>query len=151
MENLQRQPDQVGIVVYDLNAFLKSIKELIGMDGFEVIDYPPEGVDVGTTYHGDPSRLNMKVAFCDFGSIQLEVVQPGEGQNIYNDFLKERGPGLHHIRFTDKQFDQISEDFSRKGIKIISSGRGVHGNSQWAYFDTTKELQGLILEIRKPA
>jgi hypothetical protein len=150
MENLQLQPDQFGIVVNDLNDFLKTVKELIGLDDFEIIDYPIEGVDSGTTYHGNPSDLKMKVAFRDFDSVQLEVIQPGEGQSIYKDFLEERGPGLHHIRFSDQRLDQISQHLSEKGIECIASGRGVHGDSQWAYFDTASQLQGLIIEIRKP-
>jgi hypothetical protein len=151
MEYPLKNPDQVGIVVKDLDAFLNALNDLIGLDGFEIIDYPPEGVDVGTTYHGIPAELNMKVAFRNFDSFQLEVVQPGEGESIYKDFLNEKGPGLHHLRFTDERLDLITEELSRKGIKKISSGRGVHGDSQWAYFDTSKELQGLILEIRKPS
>ena len=150
MENLQLQPDQFGIVVNDLDDFLKTLKELIGVDDFEIIDYPLEGVDSGTTYHGNPSDLQMKVAFRDFDSIQLEVIQPGEGQSIYKDFLEESGPGLHHMRFTHEKLDQISHHLSEKGIECIASGRGVHGDSQWAYFDTAAQLQGLIVEIRKP-
>lgn len=151
MEYPLKNLDQVGIVVHDLDRFLIAIKEIIGLDGFEIVDYPPDGVDVGATYHGLPAELNMKVAFRNFDAFQLEVVQPGEGQSIYKDFLEERGPGLHHIRITDERLELIEEAFSRKGIQKISSGRGVHGDSQWAYFDTSRELQGLILEIRKPA
>jgi Glyoxalase/Bleomycin resistance protein/Dioxygenase superfamily len=145
-----KNPDQVGIVVEDLDAFLKVLKDLVGLDGFEVIDYPIEGIEANTTYHGKPSDLKMKAAFKKFESFQLEVVQPGEGESIYKDFLEERGPGIHHIRFSDVQSDEISEELSRRGIQEIASGRGLHGDSKWTYFDTAKVLQGLILEVRRP-
>ncbi len=29
--------------------------------------------------------------------MQLELIEPVNGQNIYSDFLRDRGPGLHHI------------------------------------------------------
>jgi len=150
MKKFLKNPDQVGIVVEDLDAFLIALEELVGLDDFEVIDYPPDGVEVNTTYYGKPSDLKMKAAFKNFDSFQLEVVQPGEGESIYKDFLKERGPGIHHIRFSDIHLDQITEALSRQGIQEMASGRGLHGDSKWTYFDTSKVLQGLILEVRRP-
>lgn len=150
MNKLLKNPDQVGIVVEDLDAFLNALEELVGVGDFEVIDYPPDGVEVNTTYYGKPSALKMKAAFKNFDSFQLEVVQPGEGESIYKDFLKEKGPGIHHIRFTDVRLDQISEALSQQGIQAIASGRGLHGDSKWTYFDTSEVLQGLILEVRRP-
>ncbi|MCD4672643.1 MAG: VOC family protein [Anaerolineaceae bacterium] len=151
MKKFLKNPDQVGIVVEDLDAFLNALEELVGLDGFEVVDYPPDGIEVGTTYYGKPSDLKMRAAFKNFDSFQLEVVQPGEGESIYKDFLEEKGPGIHHIRFSDVRLDQISEALSHQGIQEIASGRGVHGDSKWTYFDTSKALQGVILEIRRPA
>ena len=29
--------------------------------------------------------------------MQLELIAPVRGENIYSDFLRDRGPGLHHV------------------------------------------------------
>jgi hypothetical protein len=150
MDKLLSDADQVGIVVKDLDAFLIAMKELFGLDDFEVMDYPPEDIEPATMYYGEPTKFKVKMAFRDFGGFQLEVVEPVEGKSVFQDFLDENGPGIHHIRFTDENLDQITENLKKKGIEQIGSGKGAHGSSKWAYFDTAKALQGLFIEIRKP-
>ncbi|MBN2045982.1 MAG: VOC family protein [Anaerolineales bacterium] len=150
MNNLLSQADQVGIIVSDLDAFLESMKELLGLDGFEIIEYPPEDIDPETSYYGQPNEFKVKMAFRDFGNFQLEVVEPLEGQSVFHDFLENHGPGLHHIRFTEEDLDTITEKLKEQGIQQIASGKGAHGSSKWAYFDTAEALQGLYIEIRKP-
>jgi len=150
MKNLLSNADQVGIIVADLEAFLKSIEDLLGLDGFEVIEYPPEDLEPETTYYGQPTEFKAKIAFRDFGKFQLEVVEPLQGQSVFQDFLDNHGPGLHHIRFTEEHLDDITERLNEKGIQEIASGKGAHGSSKWAYFDTAEALQGLYVEVRKP-
>jgi methylmalonyl-CoA/ethylmalonyl-CoA epimerase len=150
METLLKNADQVGVIVSDLDAFLTVMKDLLGLDGFEVIEYPPPDLEPETTYLGEPSRFTARIAFRDFGRFQLEVVQPLEGRSIFRDHLEKNGPGLHHIRFTEERFDEICEQMSRRGIQEIASGKGAHGSSKWAYFDTAEVLQGLIVELRRP-
>jgi catechol 2,3-dioxygenase-like lactoylglutathione lyase family enzyme len=150
MDDLLSNADQVGLVVSDLNAFLTMIKDLLGLDGFEVIEYPPEDIEPETLYYGEPVEFKVKMAFRDFGKFQLEVVEPLEGQSVFSDFLEKNGPGLHHIRFTEPDFDRVSAELEAKGIHQIASGKGAHGSSKWAYFDTSEALQGLYIEIRKP-
>ncbi len=149
MDGLVKNADQIGLIVADLDAFIKAMKELLGLDGFEVIEYPPEGLEVETIYHGHPAGFKARIAFRDFGKFQLEVVEPLEGPSVFKDFLDQNGPGLHHIRFTESDFDQICEQFESRGVQQIASGKGAHGESKWAYFDTSKVLQGLFIEVRK--
>jgi hypothetical protein len=150
MKNLLSNADQVGIVVADLDAFLDAIEALLGLEGFEVIEYPPEDIEPETTYHGQPAEFTARIAFRNFEKFQLEVIEPGEGSSVFKDFLEDHGPGLHHIRFTEPAFDQISEELQTRDIQQIASGKGAHGTSKWAYFDTAAFLQGLFIEIRKP-
>ena len=145
-----KNADQVGIVLDDLDKFLEMMEEFLGISGFEVVEYPSKGTDAEILYHGQASGFKAKIAFKDLGNFQVEVIQPIEGPSIYQDFLDERGSGLHHIRFTSESFYEICDYLESQGIKQIASGRGVHGSSRWAYYDTSKVLQGLIIEIRKP-
>jgi hypothetical protein len=71
-----------------------------------------------------------------------------EGQNIYSDFLRDHGPGLHHFRLTIPEFDSAVKTMMAVGIENIASGTGVHVGSEWAYFDTTSILEGVTVELR---
>jgi len=142
--------DQVGIVVQDLDSFLEQLEELLGIDGFEIIEYPPEDRDVRLTHYGEKASFRLRMAFGRVGRLEFEIIQPLEGQSIFHDFLREHGPGLHHIRFTEPEYEQIVQSLQEAGIVKMASGDGVHGPTQWAYFDTREWLEGVIIEIKKP-
>jgi hypothetical protein len=149
MDVLIKNADQVGIVVADLDRFLQNMKDLLGIDDFEVVEYPPDDIKPETTYYDKPTEFKLRMAFRDFEKFQLEVIQPLEGKSVFKDYLEKNGPGLHHIRFTQKNFDEADKSLREKGIPCIASGRGAHGSSQWAYYDTSALLEGLFIEIRK--
>lgn len=140
--------DQIGIVVRDLHAMVDTLTQLFGIDDFRIMEWPIEGIDPQATYHGEPGDFKLLLGFATVGKTQLEIVQPLEGQNIYSDFLEERGPGLHHFRLTVPDFEERSESLRAHGIENIASGTGVHVGSKWAYFDTSKILEGVIVELR---
>ena len=140
--------DQIGIVVNDLHAFTQELSRLFGIGPFRIFEWPLEGVDPQATYHGQPANYRLLLAFVTVGKIQLEIVQPLEGQNIYSDFLRDHGPGLHHFRLTIPGFEKGVEALIGAGIENIASGTGVHVGSKWAYFDTTHKLEGVVVELR---
>jgi len=141
--------DQIGIVVHDLDAMVKMFSQLFGIGPFRVMEWPVEGVDPQATYHGEPGNYRLLLAFASIGATQVEIVQPLEGLNIYSDFLKSHGPGLHHIRLTVSDFEARVQALEAAHIEKIASGTGVHVGSQWAYFDTTRMLDGIVVELRK--
>ena len=140
--------DQIGIVVKDLHAFTQELTRLFGIGPFRIFEWPLEGVDPQATYHGQPGNYRLLLAFATVGKIQLEIIQPLEGQNIYSDFLRDRGPGIHHFRLSIHGFDKGVEAMIRDGIQNIASGTGMHVGSKWAYFDTTSKLEGVTVELR---
>lgn len=140
--------DQVGIVVHDLHAVTQELTRLFGIGPFQILEWPLDGVDPQSTYHGKPANFRLLLAFAKVGKIQVEIVQPLEGQNIYSDFLRDHGPGLHHIRLTIPEFEQGVAALIGAGIENIASGTGVHVGSKWAYFDTTTQLEGVVMELR---
>jgi methylmalonyl-CoA/ethylmalonyl-CoA epimerase len=140
--------DQIGIVVHDLSVVTQELTRLFGIGPFRIFEWPLEGVDPQATYHGQPANFRLLLAFATVGKIQIEIVQPLEGQNIYSDFLRDHGPGLHHFRLTVPEFEQGVAALIGTGIEKIASGTGVHVGSKWAYFDTTQQLEGVIVELR---
>jgi catechol 2,3-dioxygenase-like lactoylglutathione lyase family enzyme len=141
--------DQIGIVVRDLRATIEALHHLFGIGPFRAMEWPIEGINPESTYHGKPGHYRMLLGFSHIGQTQVELIQPLEGQNIWTDFLESRGPGLHHIRFTVPDFEERVATLEAAGIENIASGAGAHIGSKWAYFDTTKLLDGIVIELRK--
>jgi methylmalonyl-CoA/ethylmalonyl-CoA epimerase len=141
--------DQVGMVVRDAQAAAEHMHRLLGFGPFRVIEWPIEGIDPQATYRGTPGDFRIRVAFAQVGATQLELVEPVEGASIWSEFLESHGPGLHHVRITVPNFEETAAALEAFGIKQVCSGTGFHVGSKWAYFDTSRLLNGLVVEIRK--
>jgi hypothetical protein len=141
--------DQVGIVVKDLRKTIEKLNKLLGVGPFKVIEWPIEGIDPQATYYGNPGSYRLLLGFATVGSMNIELIEPLEGENIYSDHLESHGPGLHHIRVVVPDFEERVMAWEQAGIKNMASGTGVHAGSKWAYFDTTEMLDGVIIELRK--
>jgi hypothetical protein len=140
--------DQIGIIVNDLHAVTQELTRLFGIGPFRIMEWPLEDVDPQATYHGQPANFRLLLAFATVGKTQLEIIQPLEGQSIFSDFLEEHGPGLHHVRLNIPEFEEGVAALIGDGIENIASGTGVHHGSKWAYFDTAKQLGGMVVELR---
>ena len=135
---------QVCIAVYDLEKSMEHYQSTIGAGQWAVFD-----VDVSTisdmTYHGRPAQYRYRAAFTMFGPMQLELIQPLEGDNTFSDFLKEHGEGVHHLGHV--RVDNIGEaikTWEREDFVCLESGHFPGGG--FAYMDTVKTL-GVIFEL----
>jgi methylmalonyl-CoA/ethylmalonyl-CoA epimerase len=138
---------QVGIVVHDVHAAVEAWTSRFEFDEPFFLDYPTEGtpLEPSATYRGRPANFRFRVAFLQAGPMQIEFLQPLEGDNIYADFLEEHGEGLHHLLFEVADPEGIAVDL---GVDIIQSGISrLRPNATWNYLDT-QEMLGAIIELR---
>ncbi len=141
--------DQIGVVVRDVRQVAEQLTRLLGVGPFRILEYPIPGTDAQTTYLGRRASYRVLLGFAQLGATQLELVQPLEGRSIWSDFLEQHGPGLHHFRVTIQNFDETVAAWEAAGILNLASGTGTHVGSKWAYFDTARLLDGIIVELRK--
>ena len=59
----------------------------------------------------------------------IELLEPLNESSTVAQFLKKRGPGIHHICLRVKNIDQILKDLKSKGIRLINETavKGAHG------------------------
>jgi len=107
-------------------------------------------------YHKKPGRFSYKMAEATLGpdGFILEYIQPLSGENIYADFLREHGEGMHHIGWhivnSQEEFKKVTSMLEGQGFPCLQSAR-VYA-SQMAYFDTTSVLNTLLeVSYRDPA
>lgn len=139
------EPSQVCIVVRDLKKATEYYEQILNIGPFV---FPHITYD-GITYLGKPSDGYWKMAFARMGTIELELSCPIRPPSIYEDFLNEKGEGLHHIGFDVSNLDEAIKRAEGVGIKVLMSGRTSKGG--FAHLDTT-EFGGTIFEvIQRPA
>ena len=91
------------------------------------------------TYRGRPVQHVFKVAHAKLGTMDLELIQPVEGDNIYSEFLEQSGEGLHHLGHVKVgNLDEAIQTLENAGFPCLQSGRFPGGG--YAYMDTSKTL-----------
>ena len=140
--------DQIGIVVNDIAKVTSSFQALLGIGPFSVFNWPEDVGNVKAEYYGKPGNWKMKLAFAKTGQMQLELIQPLSGESVFMDFLRDHGPGLHHLRYIVPDIEKSFATVKKMGLQILSRGQGVHEGSSWAYIDTRDMLDGVLIELR---
>jgi catechol 2,3-dioxygenase-like lactoylglutathione lyase family enzyme len=138
---------QIGVVVADLEKSIKQLGEIFGIGPFRIVDWPPAGrTDIQKFYYGEPGNFTARMAFTELGPIELELIQPVEGESIWADFLRERGGGIHHIRFNVDDTGPVQEYLAEKGIQAAQYGSGIRPGTTWMNF-ASEDKVGFVIEI----
>ncbi len=136
---------QVGIVVRDLEKSMKLYEELLGIGDWADMEVSSE-ILTSLTYKGKPvENACFRTGMADVGSVQLELIQPVDGDLPYADFLKEHGEGLHHLgHIYVPDMDAALRDLEAQGYPCIFAGSTP--GTKFAYVDMSKSL-GVIVEL----
>lgn len=137
---------QVGLVVKDLERAMDQFCDLLGLGPWSVYHLEPP-VLTETTYHGEDVTYGMNAAVSSAGETVVELIEPTEGPNIYEDHLEVHGEGLHHIKSDwDAETTRAAvEVFTDAGIHVLQHGS--HPGGEFWYFDTVDILPGVIFEM----
>jgi len=95
-------------------------------------------------YHGAPTEARAKVAFFNLGPILLELIQPLGGPSTWQDFLEEKGEGVHHLGLMVEGTDEYIDSFTKNDMPLIQKANFATG--RYAYMDSYKKL-GVLLEF----
>jgi methylmalonyl-CoA/ethylmalonyl-CoA epimerase len=127
--------DQVAYVVKDAEKTAENYWNILGIGPWDIYSWEPPVV-YERKYHGKPSVAKEKLAMARVGSLDLELCQPIEGDSIYQDFLKEHGEGLHHVKFPVENVDEIVEILTKEGFTSLQGGRfGRDGTYNYIYIE----------------
>jgi methylmalonyl-CoA/ethylmalonyl-CoA epimerase len=137
---------QIGIVVADRDRTTQLLTSLFGMGPFRLVEWPnrPESK---YWYRGVEEKIRVKQAFVQLGDVEVELIQPVEGHNAYQDFLDQTGGGIHHVLFEVIDIDPVIEELAKSGVAVLQSGTGIRPGTRWALLDT-QALLGFYVELR---
>ena len=111
----------------------------------------PEGVPLtAQSLRGQQSHFAMDLRYAEsgFGGLRFELVEPLEGESIYQEFLDEKGEGIHHVAFMVEDLDAETQQMAEQGFTVIQTGETTRG--RFAYFDTD-QIGGVVVELIQPA
>lgn len=146
-----RSVDQIGIVVADLEQALDAYAELWPDHRWACYVHGPNTIP-RMTYRGRPARYSFRAAF-GTQTPQLELIQPLGGPSHYDEWLEERGAGVHHLGFLVSSLADVRADMDQRGVESVQDGAGFgpDADGSFAYFDTAARLGVLVEAIQRPS
>jgi len=134
--------DQVCMVVKDLEKTASQLEALMNIGPFEFQETDrPDAI-----VHGEKTHVRARRAYAQAGPMELELIEPGEGDNIYWEFLRANGEGVHHFGILVSDLESEVARFTEKGIAVLQSSESPR--TRLAYLGTEGML-GVILELRQ--
>lgn len=149
MENAY-EVDHVGFVVFDVERSSRMLSEYLGIKEWVMRTYEPPML-YDQTLHGQPVNHSYKIAIGSLKGMGIELLMPLKGESVYSEVLREKGESvyqIHHICLVfpnDTEFEKKQEELTKKGGKVIQSGkiRKPQGIGQYSYI----EKDGVVLEL----
>jgi methylmalonyl-CoA/ethylmalonyl-CoA epimerase len=141
-----KQLVQIGIVVADRDQTTRALTSLFGIGPFRLVDWP-DRPESKYQYRGVDETIRIRQAFVQLGAVEIELIQPLEGHNAYQDFLDETGGGIHHVLFEVNDIEPVLQELAKSGITVLQSGTGIRPGTRWALLDTREQV-GFYVELR---
>lgn len=134
----------ISIVVRDAEK-TQRYYESIGIGPW--VDYPPMKEYVKINVPDENGFYNLKIKCAQIGPIQLQLVEPGEGDSLYKDHLQEKGEGVFHLGFEVDDISATDSVIEAMGLEVLSSGRR-EDSSGFSYLKTAARA-GVVLLVRQ--
>ena len=141
--------EQVCMVVHDIDKTMEAMWNKLGIG--------PWGINIRSAdsmsdmiYYGKPARFGWKAARAPnkLGGMEIELIEPTEGDSVYSDLLRKHGECAQHFGWylvpTLEGMAETIEQFERAGFPCMMSGRC--SASAFAFINTIDVLQ-ITLEL----
>lgn len=142
---------QVGLVVEDLDKTVEAYWKLFGIGPWRIYTYRKPVLKF-LNYQGRPADTEWRIALCWIGPLCIELIDPGKGENIYADFVREHGYGLHHLAAGVEDMKEAIAAAEAQGIEVTmeGGGQGLDGSGHFAYLETADKVGACIELVQYP-
>lgn len=128
--------DHLGIAVEELSEAIGRFQTLLGC--------PPESSE-------EVKEYGVRTAFFPIGGTNLELLEPISQESPIAKFLKNRGPGIHHVCLGVSNLEGLLKSLKSAGIRLIDETpkKGAHG--KLVAFVHPTSTGGVLIELSEEA
>ncbi len=146
-----REIAQICMIVPDLDKAVENYWKIFGVGPWHFYTYGKPLVK-RMTRHGKPTEYRMRVALSHIGSLRIELIEPLEGDTVYNEFVEKHGYGVHHVGVLTDNMQQAIEHAAQAGFEMTQDGAGFgpDDDGHYAYLDTESLIGTTIELIERP-
>ncbi len=124
--------DHIAIAVEDLDAAISVFSKLLGR------------ADAGKQH---VSSEQVRLAFFELGTSRIELLEPTGEDSPVGHFLRQRGPGLHHIALRVPDLDAALERCRAAGLQTVGEAPRRGGGGRRIAFLHPRGLGGVLVEL----
>jgi methylmalonyl-CoA/ethylmalonyl-CoA epimerase len=111
----------VGAVVKDMEEAKKRLS-ILGIGPFQAQrSLPP--VSDKPLFRGKPADFQIKDGRADIGEVVFDLIEPVKGKSPWQEFLDQKGEGIHHMAFHVDNIDSALDILTRQGVKVLFRGK----------------------------
>jgi len=138
-------PSHVGLIVRDLDESVKHYESIgfvfqpqVDRDSSQIADYQVRGQK-----RSIPEKWSLRIA--SVGPYRIELVCPTGGESLFEERLRQKGEGIHHVAFAVE--DLIAERVRLTAMGIVELMRFIRADGTGASFFDLKNNGSLIVEL----
>jgi methylmalonyl-CoA/ethylmalonyl-CoA epimerase len=133
---MKKDLSHISIVVPDLDAAIKTMREVYGLVSGDIAENEQQGV---------------RLTYIDLGNSKIELMQPLTADSSIGRFLaKHPAGGLHHLCLGVSEIVPVTTELRRRGVRVLGDGMpacNTHG--QEIAFIHPADFFGVLVEIEQ--
>jgi methylmalonyl-CoA/ethylmalonyl-CoA epimerase len=119
---------QIGIVVRDMDRTIERLTAL-GIGPFEEMPLPPDRVE---WFRDKRMYAEFRICSAMIGDIQIELIQPLDGDSPHKEFLTTKGEGIQHIGCAVTDIQNKVDKLTEQGVEVLLRS-SLPGRAEVAY------------------
>jgi methylmalonyl-CoA/ethylmalonyl-CoA epimerase len=124
--------DHLGFAVRDIEEAIEFYSRAFGISEWERIAMP---------------ERHMAVAVARVGDTLLELIAPTSEEAAFAKFLRERGPGMHHVAYRVDDIATTLAEVKAQGVQLIDEQPRVGLHNTLTAFLHPKSTLGVLIEL----
>ena len=124
--------DHIGIAVRDLDEAVAFYTRAFGVSVWERLELP---------------ERHMTVAVAHLGASFVELIAPTSQEAAFAKFLRERGPGMHHVAYRVDDIAAALDHLRAEGVPLIDETPRPGLHNTLVAFVHPKGTLGVLVEL----
>ncbi|HNP74613.1 MAG TPA: methylmalonyl-CoA epimerase [Kouleothrix sp.] len=124
--------DHIGFAVRDIEDAIGFYSQAFGVSEWERIAMP---------------ERYMVVAATRVGGMLLELIAPTSEDAAFAKYLRERGPGMHHVAYRVDDIVAALAEVKARGVQLIDETPRPGLHNTLVAFLHPKSCQGVLIEL----
>ncbi len=135
--------NHIGIVVSYINEAKDRYSRIFGIKKW----YYLVNDNLELYYLNEKRNSEVTLYFGGKGTTKIELIETKGDNNIYTEFLRRNGEGIHHYMYNVKNLDKAIDECKKEGMKVFQNASFDSAGAKIKYAYVGFEEKGIIIEL----